>query len=194
MKRLEEMFEKYKEAEGQQIGPEGIESLCKDLGVDPEDLVVLVLAWYLNAQTMGYFKKDEFIAGLQKLGVDSVSRLKNQLNNFKKDLEDPAKFKEIYRYAFSFAKERDQKILDLATADALLGLVMGNRFPHADHLRLYLKEQTSYKSVNLDQWMNILEFSRTIRADFTNYDENGAWPVLLDEYCEWAKDRFASGS
>jgi len=61
-------------------------------------------------------------------------------------------------------------------------------------LRLYLKEQTSYKSVNLDQWMNILEFSRTIRADFTNYDENGAWPVLLDEYCEWAKDRFASGS
>jgi len=139
MKKLEELFEKYKDADGQQIGPEGIESLCKDLGVDPEDVVMLVLAWYLNAQTMGYFKKEEFINGFQKLGIDSVSRLKSHLNNFKKDLEDPSKFKDIYRYSFSFAKERDQKILDLATADALLGLVMGSRFVHASHLRQFFK-------------------------------------------------------
>jgi len=187
MKRLEELFEKYKEPEGTQIGPEGIETLCKDLGVEPEDVVMLVFAWHMNAQSQGYFNKDEFISGLQKLGVDSISRLKSQLSNFRKDLDDPAKFKEIYRYAFGFAKERDSKILDLQTADALIALVMSNRFPHADSLRQFLKEQTSYKSVNNDQWMNILEFSRTIKADFSNYDENGAWPVLLDEYCEWAK-------
>jgi len=191
MKRLEELFEKYKDPDNpNQIGPDGIEGLCKDLGVDPDDVVILVLAWHLNAQSMGFFKRDEFIGGLQRLGVDSISKLKNQLNNIKKDLDDPVKYKEIYRFAFGFAKERDQKILDLAIADALLGLVMGNRFPHGDHLRQYLIEQKTYKSVNMDQWMNILEFSRTIKADFTNYDENGAWPVLLDEYCEWAKEKF----
>jgi len=39
----------------------------------------------------------------------------------------------------------------------------------------------------MDQWMNILEFCRTIKGDLSNYDENGAWPVLLDEYCEWIR-------
>jgi len=186
---LEELFEKYKDEDGQQIGPEGVEQLCKDIGVDPEDVLVLVFAWHLNAQRMGFFSKDEFVTGLQKLGVDSISKLKGQLNTFKKDLEDQAKFKDIYRFSFGFAKEKESKILDLATSDALIGLVLGNRYPHTEPLRQFLKEQTTYKSINLDQWMNILEFSRTIKSDLSNYDETSAWPVLLDEYCEWAKKR-----
>jgi DCN1-like protein 4/5 len=194
MKRLEEMFEHYKDPEGHQIGPGGVEALCGDLGVEPEDVVVLVLAWHLNAQNMGYFKREEFIDGLQKLGVDSPQKLKNQLPNFRKDLEDQSKFKEIYRYAFFFAKEKDQKILDLTTADAMLGLVLGNRFPHTEPFRQFLKEQTSYKSVNLDQWLSILEFSKTIKPDLSNYDENGAWPVLLDEYCEWVRTHTGQSS
>jgi DCN1-like protein 4/5 len=188
MKRLEELFEKYKESDAQ-IGPEGIEALCGDIGVEPENVAVLVLAWHLNAQSMGYFKKEEFMTGMQTLGVDTLEKLKNQLRVFKDELDDPSKFKDIYRYAFGFAKEKEQKILDLVTADGMLDLLMGNRFPHTEKLRQFLKEQTSYKSVNLDQWMNILEFSRTIKGDLSNYDENGAWPVLLDEYCDWARDK-----
>jgi len=191
-KKVEELFDKYKDKDAddeQQIGPEGIEQLCKDIGVDPEDVLVLVLAYHLNAQRMGFFSKTEFISGLQKLSVDTVSKLKGQLSNFRRDLDDQAKFKEIYRFAFGFAKERETKIIDLATADALLALVLGNRYPHTEPLRSFLKEQTSYKSVNLDQWMNMLEFSRTIKGDLSNYDENSAWPVLLDEYCDWARKR-----
>jgi len=186
-KKLEELFDKYKDEDGQQIGPEGVEQFCKDLGVDPDDIVMLVFAWHLNAQRMAFFSKEEFINGLQKLGVDGISKLKSQLNNFKKDLEDQAKFKDIYRFAFGYAKEKESKILDLPSADALLGLVLGTRYPHTEPLRQYLKEQTTYKSINLDQWMNILEFSKSIKADLSNYDENSAWPVLLDEYTEWAK-------
>eukprot|EP00026_Physarum_polycephalum_P013126 Phypoly_transcript_13498.p1 GENE.Phypoly_transcript_13498~~Phypoly_transcript_13498.p1 ORF type:complete len:279 (+),score=56.62 Phypoly_transcript_13498:134-970(+) len=196
-KKVEELFDKYKDKDAddeQQIGPEGIEQLCKDLGVDPEDVLVLVLAYYLNAQKMGFFSKTEFITGLQKLGVDNISKLKGQLSNFRKDLDDQAKFKEIYRFAFGFAKERESKIIDLQTADALLALVLGSRYQHTEPLRQFLKEQTTYKSVNLDQWMNILEFSRSIKADLSNYDENSAWPVLLDEYCEWARKRVGKPS
>jgi len=187
-KRLEELFDKYKDPEdGQQIGPEGVEQICKDIGVDPEDVLVLVFAWHLNAQRMGFFTKEEFLAGCQKLGVDNVHKLKSQLSTFKRDLDDQAKFKDIYRFAFVFAKERESKILDLPTADALLALVLSSRYPHTEALRQFLKEQTTYKSINQDQWMNILEFSKSIKADLSNYDENSAWPVLLDEYCEWAK-------
>ncbi|KAK7807958.1 hypothetical protein U0070_003030 [Myodes glareolus] len=58
----------------------------------------------------------------------------------------------------------------------------------SDCLRLAL-EQSKYKVINKDQWCNVLEFSRTISLDLSNYDEDGAWPVLLDEFVEWYKDK-----
>lgn len=44
--------------------------------------------------------------------------------------------------------------------------------------------------MNKDQWYNVLEFSRTVHADLSNYDEDGAWPVLDES--EWHKIRQAS--
>ena len=35
-------------------------------------------------------------------------------------------------------------------------------------------QQSRYKVINKDQWCNVLEFSRTIAPDLSNYDEDGA--------------------
>lgn len=35
-------------------------------------------------------------------------------------------------------------------------------------------QQSKYKGMNKDQWYNVLEFSRTINTDLSNYDEDGA--------------------
>ena len=35
-------------------------------------------------------------------------------------------------------------------------------------------QQSKYKVINKDQWCNILEFSRSILPDLSNYDEDGA--------------------
>ncbi|KAG2456566.1 DCNL5 protein, partial [Polypterus senegalus] len=51
------------------------------------------------------------------------------------------------------------------------------------------ENQSKYKVMNKDQWYNVLEFSRTVHSDLSNYDEDGAWPVLLDEFVEWQKAR-----
>lgn len=37
-----------------------------------------------------------------------------------------------------------------------------------------LHQQSKYKVINKDQWCNVLEFSRTISLDLSNYDEDGA--------------------
>lgn len=37
-----------------------------------------------------------------------------------------------------------------------------------------LHQQSKYKVINKDQWCNVLEFSRTINLDLSNYDEDGA--------------------
>lgn len=48
-------------------------------------------------------------------------------------------------------------------------------------------QQDSYRSVNADQWMSFLDFATSVAPDFSNYDENMAWPVMLDEYVSWAQ-------
>jgi DCN1-like protein 4/5 len=186
--RLEALFNHYKDEEDR-IGPNGVEKFCNDIGVAPEDVVVLVLCWHLNAEEMGYFTQQQFIEGFTKLGLDTVNKIKNQLKVFRQELDDTNKFKDIYRFAFLLAREGDQKLLDLQSATAMLDLVVGDKYPHTGNFKEFLQEQKSYKALNMDQWMSFLEFSRTIKKDFSNYDENGAWPVLLDEYVEWYRER-----
>lgn len=48
-------------------GPEGVEAFCRDLGVEPENVVLLVLAWKMGAKQMGYFTLQEWLAGLTDL-------------------------------------------------------------------------------------------------------------------------------
>jgi len=45
--------------------------------------------------------------------------------------------------------------------------------------------------VNRDQWYSVHEFSTTIAPDMSNYDEMGAWPILLDDFVEWTKAKAA---
>ncbi|XP_035640329.1 DCN1-like protein 4 isoform X2 [Oncorhynchus keta] len=135
------------------VGPEGMEKFCEDIGVEPENVVMLVLAWKLDAQSMGYFTLQEWLKGMGSLQCDSTERLRNSLDYLRSVLNNTSNFKLIYRYAFDFAR------------------------------------QSKYKVINKDQWCNVLEFSRTINLELSNYDEDGAWPVLLDEFVEWYKER-----
>ncbi|TSN30183.1 DCN1-like protein 4 [Bagarius yarrelli] len=170
------------------VGPEGMEKFCEDIGVEPENVVMLVLAWKLNAQSMGYFTLQEWLKGMGSLQCDSTEKLRNSLDYLRSILNDATSFKLIYRYAFDFAREKDQRSLDLNTAKCMLGLLLGKTWPLFPVFNQFL-EQSKYKVVNKDQWCNVLEFSRTINLDLSNYDEDGAWPVLLDEFVEWYKDR-----
>ncbi|XP_051730594.1 DCN1-like protein 4 isoform X5 [Ctenopharyngodon idella] len=170
------------------VGPEGMEKFCEDIGVEPENVVMLVLAWKLDAQSMGYFTLQEWLKGMGSLQCDSTEKLRNSLDYLRSVLNDATSFKLIYRYAFDFAREKDQRSLDLNTAKCMLGLLLGKTWPLFPVFNQFL-EQSKYKVINKDQWCNVLEFSRTINLDLSNYDEDGAWPVLLDEFVEWYKDR-----
>ncbi|ELW64932.1 DCN1-like protein 5 [Tupaia chinensis] len=135
------------------VGPEGMEKFCEDIGVEPENIIMLVLAWKLEAESMGFFTKEEWLKGMTSLQCDCTEKLQNKFDFLRSQLNDIASFKNIYRYAFDFAR------------------------------------QSKYRVMNKDQWYNVLEFSRTVHADLSNYDEDGAWPVLLDEFVEWQKVR-----
>lgn len=186
-KRCLEWFYEYAGTEDA-VGPEGMEKFCEDIGVEPENVVMLVLAWKLDAQNMGYFTLQEWLKGMTSLQCDTTEKLRTTLDYLRSLLNDTTNFKLIYRYAFDFAREKDQRSLDINTAKCMLGLLLGKIWPLFPVFHQFL-EQSKYKVINKDQWCNVLEFSRTISLDLSNYDEDGAWPVLLDEFVEWYKDK-----
>ncbi|XP_047734703.1 DCN1-like protein 5 isoform X2 [Prionailurus viverrinus] len=122
---------------------------------------------------------------------DCTEKLQNKFDFLRSQLNDISSFKNIYRYAFDFARDKDQRSLDIDTAKSMLALLLGRTWPLFSVFYQYL-EQSKYRVMNKDQWYNVLEFSRTVHADLSNYDEDGAWPVLLDEFVEWQKIRQTS--
>lgn len=63
--------------------------------------------------------------------------------------------------------------MDMETARVMLQLLLGKHWPLFTYFAQFL-DQSKYKVINKDQWCNILEFSRTISHDLSNYDLDGA--------------------
>uniref|UniRef100_A0A8C1QGM1 DCN1-like protein n=2 Tax=Cyprinus carpio TaxID=7962 RepID=A0A8C1QGM1_CYPCA len=137
------------------------------------DIVMLVLAWKLEAANMGFFTKEEWLKGMTSLHCDCTERLQGKLDYMRSQLNDQIIFKNIYRYAFDFARDKDQRSLDMDTAKSMLALLLGRTWPLFPVFHQFL-EQSKYKVMNKDQWYNVLEFSRTVNTDLSNYDEDGA--------------------
>lgn len=104
--KLINWFKKYTTDDPQTLGPEGMELFCQDIKVDPENIVMLVIAYKMQAKNMGYFTQSEWIRGLSDLEVlcDTPAKLQNKLNYFLSQLNDPQNFKLIFRYAYDFAR------------------------------------------------------------------------------------------
>lgn len=77
-----------------------------------------------------------------------------------------------------FKQDKDQRSMDIETAKAMLHLLLGKQWQMYPEFAQFL-QQSKYKVINKDQWCNILEFSRTITPDLSNYDVDGACKWLI---------------
>ncbi|KAK4337022.1 hypothetical protein RND71_043998 [Anisodus tanguticus] len=80
-------------------------------------------------------------------------------------------------------------VQNMTAGDKLQAVHFWNSFSEKlqDIFDKFLSE-SNHKNINEDQWCNILEFSKVITPDFKNYDEDGAWPLLMDEFVDWYKN------
>ncbi|XP_062228562.1 uncharacterized protein LOC133926572 isoform X2 [Phragmites australis] len=173
----EAMYNKYKEPDADMIMVEGVSQLCNDL--------LLVISWHMKAATMCEFTHQEFIAGLQSIGVDSVEKFREKLPSLRAELKDDHKFCEIYNFAFAWAREKGQKSLSLETAIGMWQLLFAERlWPLVDQWCQFLQVRHN-KTISRDTWAQLLEFVKTVDPQLSNYDEDGAWPYLIDEFVEY---------
>ncbi|KAJ9562684.1 hypothetical protein OSB04_007844 [Centaurea solstitialis] len=209
-RHLEELYNRYKgtftnslrqlDPYADMIMADGISTLCNDVQVDPQDIVMLVVSWHMKAATMCEFSKQEFVGGLQSLGIDSLEKFRERIPFMRSELKDDRlyhyhsiffylvaseKFKEIYNFAFGWAKEKGQKSLALDTAIGMWQLLFEEKqWPLVDHWCQFLQARHN-KAISRDTWSQLLEFARSVDPTLSNYDAEGAWPYLIDEFVEY---------
>ncbi|GBG28664.1 DCN1-like protein [Hondaea fermentalgiana] len=187
----EAAFAAFVDPDTGRIGPEGMLRLCHELGVQPEDPVMIVLSWVMRAQELGVFTRIEFLSGLEALQVRSLEeiRVTGKLEALRAML-DPQNpdFVGIYRFTYAWACEPGQRCLSKDMALALWPLVLV-RFQSVilpDFLR-YLGSVDSLRGIPRDLWMQTLQFVQMYKqrgpAFLETFDpDTGAWPVVIDDF------------
>ncbi|KAJ3015028.1 UNVERIFIED_CONTAM: DCN1-like protein 1 [Siphonaria sp. JEL0065] len=185
--KLSKLFDTYKDADDDIIGVEGTERLCEDLEVDPTDVVTLVLAFHLKCENMCEFSRAGWNEGWAKLNCESLDDMKRAVSHMRSDLDDTQKFREIYLFTFNFAKAENQKSLDKSTAIAFWQLLFTGKYKHIDAWLEFLEDHKN--AISKDTWVQFLDFSKKYPDGFDGYEDDGAWPVLIDEFVEFVQDQ-----
>lgn len=119
---------------------DGTMQYCQDLRVDPAEVVMLALAWFTKAPTMGRFAKRDWVEAWQAVGcvhsfgvggdvppsrslqrgkrlnrrscrADSLEKQRQQVDALREQLQTAEVFRKVYIFAFDYAKQEGQKSL-----------------------------------------------------------------------------------
>ncbi|KAH9265513.1 hypothetical protein BASA83_011109 [Batrachochytrium salamandrivorans] len=154
----------------------------------PADVVVLVLAFHLKCENMCEFTRSGWQNGWLALGCDNISSMKAAVETMRQELDDPQKAKAVYMFTFGFAKQSTQKGLALNLAFAFWDLLLRDKYEHLDLWKQFL-EETHGKSITKDTWSLFWDFIEVINSDFSNHDADGAWPLLIDNFVIYAREK-----
>ncbi|KIP03035.1 hypothetical protein PHLGIDRAFT_78198 [Phlebiopsis gigantea 11061_1 CR5-6] len=221
--KLNQLFDQYKDPDGEDITVDGTIKLCEDLGVDPEDVVLLAVAFELKSPGMGEWTRKGWVDGWKAVGCDALPTMKTGLLRLRDRLgSDATYFQQVYNYAFEFTRAPGQRSLGIDMAQGFWAILLphglqGGALSHItthqdgdgddrmsgdeeegwqdEHTQWWIEflEEKKLKGVSKDVWQMFLEFVRTIDSKFEKYDAEAAWPSTIDDFVEYAKNRVAVG-
>ncbi|KAJ4488567.1 DUF298-domain-containing protein [Lentinula aciculospora] len=120
-------------------------------------------------------------------------------------------YQRLYMFCFNLAKPEQSKNIDMEvtsftacfainlfanislstnakTSAALWSVILSPKYPVMQEVLEFISENESvYKATNKDLWTMMLEFCETVKPDLQDYESDGAWPTLLDDFVEWKK-------
>lgn len=182
-KKIDAFFRQYKAPDGDTVRSEGIQELCADLCISALDPVTLVISYHCKAESMGIFTREEFSSGMQRLGCDDAQKLRAKLEELRAILNDRVRCKEIYAFTFQFALDQGQRCLPQEMCVEFWKLLLRQHFALLDQWIAFV-EQRVKNAISKDTWMMLYDLATQVKPDLSDYDMNGAWPVLIDEFVE----------
>lgn len=96
-------------------------------------------------------------------------------------------------FAFDYNLSPGTKSLPVETAIQLYPLILSDKF---NLLNLWIEflHQGKKSFISRDTHAMLFEFVNTINANLNNFDDDGAWPVLIDEFVEYARPKLGLNS
>lgn len=169
---------------------EGIVQFYADMGVNMEtDIVCLMVSKYMQAETMGEYKKSEFLKGCEALACDDIATFKAVLPRLRQEMKNENKFKEMYKFVFGFACERGFKNVEVESANALWDLLIGEqKCKFLAKWKQFLVDKVEKKELTVvtkDTWDLFYDLVNQTNGNMANFEDDGCWPVLIDQFNEY---------
>jgi len=92
--------------------------------------------------------------------------------------------KVLYNYLFDYNKPPNAKTLHFELASALWTVLLKDKYSRIDQWITFITN-TYKKSITKDIWQQFFEFTVSIKHDFSNYELDGAWPLVCDEFIDF---------
>ncbi|ORX71415.1 DCN1, defective in cullin neddylation 1, domain-containing 4 [Linderina pennispora] len=145
-----------------------------------EGVLPIVLLWKFNAAKMGEITFSEWDAGLRGMQANTLAQLKSAVEHAQAGFAtDTASYRAFYRKVFEYLKTDGQKSVQKENALIGLHLIAAHIPVVAKFVGFLGDEACKTKVINKDQWSSLLELSRGLRPDMSNYEDDGAWPCAL---------------
>jgi len=103
-------------------------------------------------------------------------------------------FLKLYVFCFALAKQPQARNIEMETATAFWSVLLAPQYPIMEDVIEFINEKGSYKGVNKDLWSMMLEFCETVKPSLEDYEADGAWPTLLDDFVTWKKSKTNNGN
>lgn len=193
----------------------GAQKYLNDLSIELDEVVHLALCDLLSCPSIGEFDREPFIAGWLSASttnpsskpLDTISRQKSHVESLRTRLTaDPTYFKTIYRSAFKLAKPESQRSVPLDSAlefwrmffsSTAGGIEWSTKSTPWLDLWLEYYENQGKRPVNKDLWNMVGELVVKTKEPGGEtlewWNEDGAWPMAVDEFVGWVKEKRKSG-
>lgn len=216
--RAESLFAHYAdEDQPDVIGAEGFERLFTEANISLEGSLPMILSWQLDAKEMFKLTKEEWLKGMASLKICHPSQISIMLNELedllilrKPPIKRPptatsnpyertsywlyaadtdAAFQKLYSYCFTLAKPPQSRNIEMETSTAFWTVLLVPKYPiMSEVLRFIAEKEGQYKATNKDLWSMMLEFCKTVKPSLQDYEADGAWPTLLDDFVAWKQE------
>jgi len=189
---LEKLFNQYagKGADADTIAEEKLVQFFAEVGIkQDEGPMAFVVCYKLKCKNVGEISRKEFTTAFLEANCDTMGKIAAYVKTMKASIVDKGQsepFRTFYRWVFDFNKEAsERKTIDKESAIELWRQVLDTgKAPHLYRFIDFLEKDANLKMVTKDLWDQFYEFGVDIKPDLSNWADDGAWPVTIDDFVQ----------